>query len=64
MIGAWIGGIGAAIAAIIGAAIWAAMSYIRDRDEHSGGRGVKLKFLWPAVYVGVERRGRGNSPCS
>lgn len=43
---------------------------IRKKNEHSGGNGVKLKFLWgvPPIYVGVSRRGDssewGSSPCN
>ena len=45
------------------AVIIASSSYIRSLNVLSGGKGVTLKFAWPAVYIGCSRRGKGKSPC-
>lgn len=50
-------------AGIAAAAIVTCSGYIRDLTELSGGKGVRLKFVWPGVYAGCSRRGSGNSPC-
>jgi hypothetical protein len=51
----------APIALAVVAALAAAGSYIRSLNEHSGGNGVRLKFLWPGTYVGVQRKKKPNS---
>ncbi len=38
--------------------------YIRKKNEDSGGKGVKLLFVWAVgVITSIERRGSGRSPC-
>lgn len=38
--------------------------FIREKNESSGGKGVKLLFIWATgVITSVERRGTGRSPC-
>lgn len=53
---------------IIYAIIAVHKSYIRDKNELSGGKGVKIKMTWVGVYIGCERRGKrsawGDSPCA
>jgi hypothetical protein len=56
-------GIGTAIVSAIATALYAAMDYMRDKNEHSGKKGIQLQFVWPAIYVGCSRRGKGVSPC-
>ena len=51
-------------APIAAAAISLQMVHIRDKNEHSGGKGVKLLFVWAVgVITSIERRGSGSSPC-
>lgn len=61
-----VGGLAGAIIAVVAAIVFASMSYIRQKNQHSSGRGVVLEFLWPATYIGCKRRGSGPwsaSPC-
>ena len=53
-----------AYAPVAAAAISLQMKYIREKNEHSGGKGVKLLFVWAVgVITSIERRGSGSSPC-
>jgi hypothetical protein len=51
------------IATAVIAIVKIAKAFIRSRNEQSAYKGVKLKFLWPASYIGVSRRGFGPSKC-
>ena len=56
--------IGGAYAAIAAAAISLQAKHIREKNEHSGGKGVKLLFVWATgIITSIERRDSGNSPC-
>jgi hypothetical protein len=59
-----IGAIGTIYAAIAAAAISLQAKYIREKNESSGGKGVKLLFVWAlGVITSINRRGSGSSPC-
>lgn len=48
----------------VAAAISIQSNFIRGKNEKSGGKGVKLLFIWATgVITSVERRGTGSSPC-
>jgi hypothetical protein len=51
-------------APVVATAISIQSNFIRDKNEDSGGKGVKLLFIWATgVITSVERRGTGSSPC-
>lgn len=51
-------------AAAAAAAISLQAKYIREKNENSGGKGVKLLFVWAlGVITSIERRSSGKSPC-
>jgi hypothetical protein len=51
-------------APVAASAISLQMKNIREKNEHSGGKGVKLLFVWAVgVITSIERRGSGSSPC-
>jgi len=57
--------IGTVYAAIAAGAIRAQAAYIRKKNEKSGGKGVKLLFVWASgMIMDIKRRGFGTSPCS
>lgn len=50
---------------LVAAVIGAQSNKIRELNEKSGGKGVKLLFLWATGMISsIERRGKGTSPCS
>ena len=52
-------------AAIVAAAIYFQAQYIREKNQKSGKKGVRLFFNIPVgVFTHVERKGKGASPCS
>jgi hypothetical protein len=52
-------------APIVAAVIAVQSMYIRSLNEKSGGKGVKLLFIWATgVIQNVNRRGTGKSLCS
>ena len=59
-----ISAIGNIYAAIAAAAINLQAKYIREKNAASGGKGVKLLFVWAlGVITSINRRGSGGSPC-
>ena len=59
-----ISAIGSIYAKAAAAAISLQAKYIREKNENSGGKGVKLLFVWAlGVITSIERRGSGKSPC-
>lgn len=58
-VGWFTGPIGLAVAVTV----LSASTYIRSMNQQSGGEGVRLKFTWPATYIGCSRRGSGSAPC-
>ena len=57
--------IGSVYATIAAIAIDIQCRYIREKNEQSGGAGVKLLFNWGlGVITSIVRRGSGSSPCS
>ncbi len=60
-----ISAIGTVYAAAAAIQIQAQGHYIRNLNEQSGGKGVKLLFVWATgMIMSIERLGRGTSPCS
>ena len=58
-----IAGIGS-YGAVAAAAIHAQKDRIHSKNKISGGKGVKVLFVWGAgLILSIERRGAGNSPC-
>lgn len=48
----------------VAAAISIQSTYIRNLNQKSGRKGVKLQFIWATgVITSVNRRGEGSSPC-
>lgn len=63
-IAAAISAIGTVFAASAAAAISLQAKHIREKNEDSGGKGVKLLFVWAlGVITSIQRRGTGKSPC-
>jgi len=50
-------------AAIIVAAVNLQKRYIREQNESSGCKGVRLLITWAGIYIGCERRSTGPSQC-
>jgi hypothetical protein len=58
-----IAGIGT-YAAVAAAVVYAQKDRIHSKNKISGGKGVKVLFVWAAgMVMSIERRGQGSSPC-
>jgi hypothetical protein len=52
-------------AAAAAAQIYAQRSVVRDKNTNSGGKGVRLLFVWATgMIMSIERLGKGSSPCT
>lgn len=50
--------------AIVSVIVLAHVRHIRNMNQKSGKKGVKLKITYAGpTYIGCERRGKGKSPC-
>ena len=56
--------IGGTYGAVAAAAVYAQKERIHSKNKVSGGKGVKVLFVWGAgMILSIERRGEGSSPC-
>jgi hypothetical protein len=52
-----------AVAGVIAAVMFALMEHIRQKNQNSGYKGVRVKISWAGIYLGSQKQGKGRSPC-